>query len=72
LWLTNSMTTSNCIYGPGSFAIHSLTFFLTSATGADFLVEIPSLTLKMERCEKRAHRVGNDRGGVKCGLRAGS
>jgi hypothetical protein len=46
------MTTSNCVYRPGSFAILSLTFFLTSATGADFLVEIPSSKLKMERARK--------------------
>jgi hypothetical protein len=40
LWLTIRATTRGWVYGFGSFAILSLRFFLISATGADFPVEI--------------------------------
>jgi len=43
LWFIKSATTSNCVYGLGSFAIHSLRFFLISAIRLYFLVEISSL-----------------------------
>jgi hypothetical protein len=52
LWLTNRTTTRDWVYTPGSFAIFSLRFFLTSATGADFPVEI------RVRCGRGARGVG--------------
>ena len=40
LWLTSKAATRGCVYALYSFAIVSLRFLLTSATDADFLVEI--------------------------------
>jgi len=40
LWLTDRATTRACVYARGSFAILSLRFLLTSAMGADFVVQI--------------------------------
>ncbi len=46
LWSIDRATTRDCVYGLGSFAIHSLRFPLIAATGADFLVEIAAVGTK--------------------------
>jgi hypothetical protein len=60
LWFITRATTSNCVYANGSFAILSLRFLLTSATGAHFLVEIRDSTA--ERDGNSAMREGGDGG----------
>jgi len=45
LWFAESPTTSNRVYELYSFAIFSLRFFLISATGRHFLVEIHGAVL---------------------------
>ncbi|PYQ38721.1 MAG: hypothetical protein DMG99_18070 [Acidobacteria bacterium] len=44
LWFAEPATTSNCVNELYSFAIFSLRFFLISATGLHFLVEIRDST----------------------------
>jgi hypothetical protein len=44
LWFRKAITTTGWVYGCGSFAVLSLRFFLHSATGAHFLVDISVVT----------------------------
>ena len=67
LWLTNRATTRGWVYGFGSFAILSLRFFLTSATGADFPVEncpwsIPGLAFGRNQGTRRQNLGWNQLG----------